>query len=236
MKNLSIKKNIAVFNYSRKNYKTEFIAALLFFLVAIIWVYGTNSEVPLSLSNMDSWYTDWLDPIATVGTLFFAFFIWWDSKRKEWIDSLSKRVTIHFKHGKKYVISCYNINVGSKDDLRAFSQQVGAQFTKEGRGRLALIPGVIEYPAEVIRIKNGKFINYQKLEYYLTEPHKDLMNKYHGWIFKKIDSIEAITEDATVNNYQIKEIDGVEEVYERIVFVKDTFPTSPEPFNPEKQA
>jgi hypothetical protein len=166
--------------FIKKNYRGELITTLVAFLTALILVYSSN-EKGIQINNLESWFSHWIDPIFTVTTLFIAGFLWWDSKDGEWLESLEKRLTVHFKHGDHYVLSCYNARLIGEYDIRAFGQQLGQQMNDNRQ--LKFFPGVEARPIKTIKTGSGQYLRYYEVEMQLKEVPSELRPIYRYWLF-----------------------------------------------------
>jgi len=89
-------------------------------LIFIVWYFQ---------ASLDSWYTHYFDPIISILTVVIAIIIWIFQQYNYWKESLPKRLTVHFLYENKSVLSCYEAYLSGTSDVRAWSQQIGAQMT-----------------------------------------------------------------------------------------------------------
>jgi hypothetical protein len=108
--------NFATFLNSR--YSTQIFVALLVFLSLAVLAF----LVPASHQTFA-----WLDPIVGVATLVFAVFLWLNGLRREWRDSLPKRLTVYFRYKGGDALVFRNILLFNESDARAWSQQIARQ-------------------------------------------------------------------------------------------------------------
>jgi hypothetical protein len=71
---------------------------------------------------------DKFDTATKLVTLFFAFLIWIDESDNKWEQSLDKRLYVLFRFKGKPVLRCDHAPLLGDADIRAFSQQIGAQM------------------------------------------------------------------------------------------------------------
>jgi len=69
------------------------------------------------------------DPLIGFITPMIATFIWLNDTKREWINSLPKKLTVHFKYQGKYVMSCINAPLVGEHDMRAYGQSIGGQIS-----------------------------------------------------------------------------------------------------------
>ena len=105
----------------RANKKTIWMTVIGFVcLIFIVWYFQ---------ASLDSWYTHYFDPIISILTVVIAIIIWIFQQYNYWKESLPKRLTVHFLYENKSVLSCYEAYLSGTSDVRAWSQQIGAQMT-----------------------------------------------------------------------------------------------------------
>jgi hypothetical protein len=107
------------------NYRRSYFYALagLLALIALDWIIGGRF-----LSDEHSWWKDFWDPIVSIGTLLTAVAVWWEEVGQDWRNGLPKRLTVEFTYQGRVVMRCENARLVSEGDIRAFSQQIGAQM------------------------------------------------------------------------------------------------------------
>jgi hypothetical protein len=72
----------------------------------------------------------WLESIFGAGTCFFAIFLWYNAIRREWIDSLPRRITVQFQYQGHNVMVCKDATLTEKSDARTWALQIGQQISK----------------------------------------------------------------------------------------------------------
>ena len=86
-------------------------------------------------ANLD-WYSA-LSSVLGAATLGVSLFVWFGARRQQWESSLQKRLTVIYFFAGRPVMACERATLMSESELRATSQQMGAQMVG---GRLALGP------------------------------------------------------------------------------------------------
>jgi hypothetical protein len=61
--------------------------------------------------------------------LFFAFFLWLNGIRREWEDSLPKRMTVQYQWQGRNVLVCYDALLVNESDARTWALQIGQQMS-----------------------------------------------------------------------------------------------------------
>lgn len=159
-----MKKILAISMYYFK--KNWLLVGALIFTFSLIY-YFTNFGDELSGFFVNFW-----DPIFSVFSTLLVIGLTIIYVKKEWKNSLNKELVVHFTHNKKYVFSCYGVNLLPNADMRTLAQQIGRQMN--GNQNLELNPSVNLIKSEVIRVKdtNGKenkWIKYNEIQMALTK-------------------------------------------------------------------
>ena len=102
-------------------------------LFAILFLFGLVVSILIAYYFKENLYNDWIDPIASIMTLLVAISIALVGYRKTWIDSLPKKLTVHYTCQNRYHLSCYYADLTSEGDIRTWAQQIGAQMTNNSR-------------------------------------------------------------------------------------------------------
>jgi hypothetical protein len=71
---------------------------------------------------------DWIEPLISLLTLGFAFFIWLGQLRRAWEEYLPNRLTVHFYYQGREVMRCEKAHLANESDIRALGQQIGMQM------------------------------------------------------------------------------------------------------------
>jgi hypothetical protein len=84
------------------------------------------------LFNSQEHWWNWAEPLVTFLILGVAAAVWYQQNREEWEeDHLPKRLTARFFYKGTEVMRCEKAHVASEGDIRALSQQTGAQMAKK---------------------------------------------------------------------------------------------------------
>lgn len=106
--------------WHRKFEATVFLALCLIYIVLrLMDALPTWSEKAWEL----------IDTMLKLATLFIAFFLWINESYKHWVESLERRLYVIFRYDGKPVLRCDHAPLVDESDIRAFSQQIGAQMT-----------------------------------------------------------------------------------------------------------
>lgn len=105
------------------------------------------------LAAEHSWWKDSLDPLVGLGTLFTAVAVWWEEVGRDWRGNLPKRLTVEFFHEKNLVMRCEGAHLAGESDIRALSQQIGAQIA--GTQKLDLKVPSVEFGTGEVRPSSG---------------------------------------------------------------------------------
>ncbi len=93
----------------------------------------------------DMW--DLADPLISLLTLGFAFFIWLGQLHRAWEEYLPNRLTVHFYYDGREVMRCVKAYLANESDIRALGQQIGMQMA-EGEMLSFIAPRVEISPPE----------------------------------------------------------------------------------------
>ncbi len=115
----------------------------------------------------------WFDPLAGLGTLLLAVFLWFNSIYREWENQLPKRLTVLYIFNGKPVMEAKNTVLTDLADARPWALQVGQQMSG-GEQRLLFEPyfefnanGILKDP-----ITQKKYCSYT-FKYILSELPKN---------------------------------------------------------------
>jgi hypothetical protein len=171
------------------NKRRTYLYALVF-LAAIVALDQMMAGKFLTAEH--SWWKDFLDPLVGLGTLFTAFAVWWEEIGQDWRGNLPKRLTVEFFHGGRLVMRCEGAHLADESDIRALSQQIGAQIA--GTQKLDLkIPSVEFGAGEVKPSSDSGFEMCYTAKFELTSlPDKLKMledREYFSWSppFEKVE-------------------------------------------------
>ncbi|MDP2722656.1 MAG: hypothetical protein Q8O72_07860 [Bacteroidales bacterium] len=175
-------KNASYLNYLKNEYWIQLIVFCLVILLLILIVI-------LLPSYLDCWYTNFLGPIANIGTVIIAMFIWFFQVKNYWKESLEKRITTHFIYQGKPVMSCYETYLSGTGDIRAWTQQIGRQMNN-GED-LKFDPFILSRPPEICissieideRGRGKRFMLYEVTLFLSSYKNSDFIDKYLFWIY-----------------------------------------------------
>jgi hypothetical protein len=139
------------------------IGVVLFLLFVVALAY----RLPLP-----DWWS-WLEPLMSLFTLIFAFFIWLGQLRRAWEEYLPNRLTVHFYCNEREVMRCEKAFLANESDIRALGQQIGRQMAKNEELRF-IAPQVEISPPETN--EQELYIHYTA-HFYLSELPKTLQEQ-----------------------------------------------------------
>jgi hypothetical protein len=161
-----------------KEHKKELLIASFVLLILVI-VFGLRSK-----PGMLDYYSDILNPIIGFSTMTAALLIWWSERRREWQnDFLPKKINVFFNLKGKPVMQWYESNLLSEADLRAWSQQLGAQMA--GSRNLDIYT-FTQLPIEIKKGTEGKLCKFYTVEIELASLPK--LDKDNNSFYKKFES------------------------------------------------
>lgn len=147
------------FQFIWKEYKAQIILAALVFggmFMLSIWRPDLHKNIA------------WLEPIAGLGTLLFAAFLWINGLSQNWQNNLPKRITVQYRWEGRNVMVCKDALLTSESDARTWALQIGQQMS--GCQKLKFSPfftfkrlGIKKNP------QSGLRYNAYIFTYYLTE-------------------------------------------------------------------
>ncbi len=76
-------------------------------------------------------WPNWLDPVLTIGTIFIAVFIWYNEKKQDWENSLTKKLNVQVFFDDSVFYEVENAPLTGADDIRQWGQQLGRQMNGE---------------------------------------------------------------------------------------------------------
>ena len=136
------------------------------------------------LTAPDSIWNGFLNAVVGLGTLFTAFAVWWEEVGQDWRSSLTRRLSVKFVYQGRLVMYCQEAHLANEGDIRALSQQIGAQIA-EIRQLDLKIPSVEFSTGEVTRSMSGEFQLHYTAKFELTnlpDKLKALGNdEYYSW-------------------------------------------------------
>lgn len=164
-----------------------------------IYVFGY-----LNVGQSQTW-ANVFDPSFTVFSFAFPIFLGIYLLGKEWENSLDNKLIVHFtlKEGnaKKYVMSCYNVNLLPNGDMRQLGQQIGQQMSKVKF--LNFNPSIVPLNVGIERVtginNHYQWIKYYEIEFLLnSEPDefskKPIENQYIVWNLFEEDKLVKVFE------------------------------------------
>ena len=98
-----------------------------------MWIIVVCTIVVLFSCAYEKWVYEkfqWFDPIIGGMTFLVSLFIFINQIRMDWETNLQKRISVFFEYGGRVVMKFENGVIPDGTDLRAWSQQIGAQMGK----------------------------------------------------------------------------------------------------------
>lgn len=132
----------------------------------------------------------WLDPVIGFATFIVALMIWFNGLRREYLESLQKRITVYFQYQGRNVFVCEHAILFNESDARAWSFQIGQQMS--GSQKLKIDPFFkLEYQGVTELPKTKQKIRLFVITQFLTElPIPDKFDVKHA----KDDAMKQILE------------------------------------------
>ncbi|WP_077732698.1 hypothetical protein [Methylocaldum sp. 14B] len=190
-----------LFRFSFSNRRMYFTAAMLL-LAIIVLDFALGGKL---LTEEDSFWNGFLDPVVGLGTLFTAFAVWWGEMSQDWRDNLPKRLTVDFLFNRRRVMRCENAYLAGESDIRALSMQIGAQMVKAQLDFKAAF--VKSHGGEIRKSEDGGFELHYRATFELTKLPEKLekmsTGQYLSWCppFDEVEVklIEEQEEDAPIS-------------------------------------
>jgi len=119
-------------------------------------------------------------------TTAIAVGIWIGDRREEWEEGLPRKLTVSFVFedagGKQHeLMRCEEVYLASESDVRAWSQQIGAQMAAEISGKahvnLSIFPDGVTTRSEIRPVETGEVCKVVDAVLRLREPPKELFQK-----------------------------------------------------------
>jgi hypothetical protein len=187
-----------IFRKRRANFFIGIGCFLTSFAVFAIWSHH-NGHFSQELSTWNFW-----EPITTIGLLGVAILLWFGEASQDSENALPKKVTVVFLYPKiqnggngaeKIAILCEKAYLAGEDDLRNWSQQLGAQIS--GDGRLKFSPFIRQYPGRIEAMDGGKQFKHYWMVFQLTAtPTPDFKDSDKAVAAKKNAEITQALESA----------------------------------------
>jgi hypothetical protein len=146
------------FSFLQTRYRTQFYVAVLVFV----------GLVTLAFFHLPTHQTvSWLDPIIGLATFVFAVFLWLNGLRKEWEQSLPKRLTVQFEYEGRNVMICRDSLLANLADARTWALQIGNQMSS--CPKLRFQPLYNFQDTGIMEAHAGKKYKSYIITYYLTQ-------------------------------------------------------------------
>ena len=181
-------------NFLWHNHKKELalVFLVLLLLLFINWLENTPSLVNL--------FNDNLRPIVSFSTFLAAVLIWWGERKREWRNEyIPKKLTVYFQHNNQPVMECHRSSLLSEADLRAWSQQIGAQMS--GNRKLDFKPYFKSNPPIFPKDDDGNFYKLYSVRIDLNslpkanEDNKDYVHRFEQECKKWIWTADQLKEE-----------------------------------------
>jgi len=86
--------------------------------------------LPTTTSDAPKGLIGWLinaQSILSFGTLLVALFVWWGETQEDWVNNLSKKLSVFFFFEDRPLIVCRYVWLAGADEIRTWGQQVALQ-------------------------------------------------------------------------------------------------------------
>lgn len=107
-----------------KNSWAQIIIVMLFIITGVL-VYLFNGNA------FATQWESWLEAFVTSLILFMAVFIWYNEKKQDWENSLSKKLNITYMLGQEVYCQVINAPLASEGDIRAWAISIGGTILNE---------------------------------------------------------------------------------------------------------
>jgi hypothetical protein len=149
------------------------------FLVWFLFDWSTDWK---TLDNLKEFWSEELDPIASLATLLIALMVWYSGVTDNWHKSLPKRLTVRFEDEQgALVLLCINAHLSDVADIRTLGQQIGYQMCD--KKTLDFRAPYIKQTAGEIKsnVDTGFYIHYQVTFTLTSLPPGVASNQYRVW-------------------------------------------------------
>ncbi len=120
-----------ILKYAWQHQRLQICAAIGFFILVIIGsIFWSELHLPTTTSETPKGLIGWLinaQSIISFGTLLVALLVWWGETQEDWIDSLSKKLSVFFFFKDRPLIVCRYVWLAGADEIRTWGQQVAKQ-------------------------------------------------------------------------------------------------------------
>ncbi|MDD4352799.1 MAG: hypothetical protein PHU71_07555 [Candidatus Gracilibacteria bacterium] len=124
-------RNKLILKYAWQHQRLQICAAIGFFIFVIIGsIFLSELHLPTTTSETPKGLIGWLinaQSIISIGTLLVALLVWWGETQEDWIDSLSKKLSVFFFFEDCPLIVCRYVWLAGADEIRTWGQQVAKQ-------------------------------------------------------------------------------------------------------------
>jgi|GEM_PF-1661459 len=207
--------NTSIVRYLKSNWKSFQVWFPLLIAILLLAVLGI---ILANTANLKIIYDPYVDPIVAIITAVTALIIGFSQSKKNWEESLPKRLTVHFMYNGKCQLSCYEAYLSGTADIRMWSQQIGSQMI--GQGMLSFFPYIdskppqIEKSHEIHQGMQSEDIMLYQVTFYLRnnnfDKRHDIEDKYVIWLDNSTkngsENLELLFEDKPVNPLTIDEV------------------------------
>ncbi len=156
---------------------------LLFGILSIILLYLLFNKIP----GGQKYFADYVDPFLAFSATIVALGISVVLARQKWEEKLPVELIVHFTYqkdkssSKKYIYSCYGVNLLEGTDVRALSQQIG--FQMNDNSKLSFNPSMKKINDQITQVidenNKKKWIKYIEIEVLLDK--EDVLRKNKGY-------------------------------------------------------
>jgi hypothetical protein len=176
----SIRNFLLYFIVTKKRYINFLVGILLVVTVAIL-VYKTTNK-SFDISNIESWWNAWGDPLLGLSTFLVAIVIWLTNTAMDWEDNLEKKLTIIYKHSldNREVIRCEKAYLAHEGDIRNWGQSLGQQTIGNTKVRFLFNASKFDKVDKIEKLNNRYFKHYIATFYLVELPDSSLLSKDLG--------------------------------------------------------
>lgn len=143
-----------IWGFIWKRHRAAFLIGFISFLLS--WLFITAISLQSGNFPRECWSWSYWEPITGMTVLVVAVLLWFGEASQDSKNALPKKVTAVFLYpgsqdssaqGELIAILCEKAYLAGEDDLRNWSQQLGAQIS--GDGRLKFSPFIRQYPGRI---------------------------------------------------------------------------------------
>ncbi|MDD2756103.1 MAG: hypothetical protein PHS80_11310 [Methanothrix sp.] len=127
----SRQRNKLILKYAWQHQRLQIYVAIVFITLVITGtIFWSELHFPATASDTPKGFIGWLinaQSILSFGTLLVALFVWWGETQEDWVNNLSKKLSVFFFFEDRPLIVCRYVWLAGADEIRTWGQQVAKQ-------------------------------------------------------------------------------------------------------------